>query len=425
MAAHSVTILWLGDEAFVFDQETTQPIPLPEKGDFIAAISKHVAELEPKPALAQLVYQPSGLDPLKVPAVRGSRSVVAKALATDHPGINNPNTSWAMLTPLPADGSYSSHLFIEPRSKIQRLASSLDEEGIHLRGAWPLSALFDLLPEFTRSDALGLTTVNTTSVAAIYARQRDATRFFELLHNVSAVDSFKPIVNRALSPFTRDEPVPVLQFSYGDSWQLGETAEEVGNIEIRSIDDLLVHATNLPVRAPSNFLPPVTTLPWNRITQLAASLMLIGAVALGALYWLDSVKLEKDVLRRSSVSDDLRAEIAKLNENRDAITRNRAFASEVINDSAKLAALLEALVANVPTEITIHSLVTTEAGFTLSGTIHDGMGSEDNPFTRFAAALSRPENPWTLDASPPSGPASPTFTITGRFGASSSPSLPN
>lgn len=421
MAAYNVTLFWFAQDAFVYDGSELMPIPLPDKGDTTAAIASFLAALDPKPGQVQLIYQPTGLDPLPTPCVRGSRHVVAKTLARSHPNIANPTSTWALLTPLPFEASYTSLLFLESKNRIPRLASALEDAGIALRGAWPLAALLDALPELSRPDSLAICLVSSDSAAAVYARQPEATRTFALFHDVGARASVPAQLNTCLSTFDSDNLPPVLVFHHGDPWHLPDDFTEFGAPTVAPLSALLDAADGLSIKAASNYLPPVTSIPWNRIVQFLAVCGLVAAAALGAMYWLDWRKLQEDALRRAAVADALRVEITHLNSNREQITTNLAFADSVTSDSSYVASLLETLVKSIPEEITLHSLTTTDSGFTVSGTVHEGLGLASGPYPKLLAALARPDAPWTLSAETPQKLEAPAFTISGRFNTSSKP----
>lgn len=410
----AVTVLWFGAEAFGCVGDELLPILLPEKSDPAVTIAEFVAALSPKPKSVQLIYQPQGLDPVRASCSRGARSVLSRTLVREFPAIAKPSTTWATLTPHPFDGAYTTLLFIETRPRIPRLASSLAEQKITLRGAWPLPALLETIPPFSTPGRTGIFFVTTESTALVYALLPNASRSVTFVNDVAAPANALLALNTALTYFDRDTPPPVHVISLGEPWPLGDHFAGI-TPTVHELGAVLERTNLLPTKAASNFAPPDLSFPWNRLLQLASALMLAFAIAAVAIYYRDLAALQADRTRRAAIAEDERLQVAALRENRDVIYNALAFSNEVPGPDRAVARLLEVLVKSTPTALTIHSLSVSDGSFTLEGTIHDGAGTAKSPFADFHALLARKDQPWSLAEQ--TRPTSPTaaFVIAGAF----------
>jgi hypothetical protein len=410
----AVTVFWFGAEAYcLYKSSELASIPLPDKGDPAAAIAAHITALDPKPKSAQIVYQPAGLDPLSASCQRGPRADLAKTLAGEFPAIANASTTWATLTPQPYEGAYRTLLFLETKPRLPRIAAALAEEGIALRGAWPLPALLETLPGFASADAPGIFFVTTPTTAFVYALLPNASRTVTLVNDISAPQSSLLALNTALTYFDRDVPPPVHVVSFGDPWPLGESFAELTPTS-HALQDILARADSLPTRGTSNFIPPDVTLPWNRIVQAAALFLFLYAIVTTFIYYRDFRALQADQSRRAAIAEDLRAQVAMLRQNRDQIQTDEAFSGELPPSQRPIARLIDTLVKATPTAITLHTLSVTDGTFTIEGSLHEGTGGTKGPFTDFYNALGRPDLPWTLAAHNRTA-ATADFVLSGTF----------
>lgn len=413
--SQSITLLWFGNSVYIANGESIDAITVPDNADPASAIAAHCAALDPRPDSLHLIYQPEGMGATNVTCLRGPRHALAKTLGREHPIINSPTTSWAVLNPLPYDGSYTSCLFIETKNRIPRLASALLESGIELLGAWPIPALADQLPELQRDDATGIVCVTTADAALVYARLNQGTRRFLFLSSIAAQTSFPAEVNEAIAAFETETPPNLTIYHQGETWNLGtEFNPRVKPVHL-PITDLLRVSHQLKLNSPANYLPPGTSIPKRFLLNLGSTFALAIAVILAGLYFLDWRSLQNDQHRRSQQAESLRQQIHVLTANREQITQARAFAAEVSTDSAAVGTLLDTLVENIPDEITLHELTITKDVFTMRGTVHSDYAAANGPYKHFRDALAGNGLPWAITKDTPETITQPSFTITGRF----------
>jgi hypothetical protein len=415
-----LTLFWFGSEVYAYAEGELAAIPLPDKGDPAVALGEYVCGVQPRPKSVQLVYQPAGLDPIRASCTRGARAVLAKTLAREFPAIANPSTAWATLTPHAFEGAYTTLLFMETRPRIPRLASILQEQRISLRGAWPLPAVLETIPPFNTPEHPGIFLVTTETTALVYALMPNASRSVTFVNDIAAPSTALLALNTALTYFDRDNPPPVHVISLGEPWPLGEQFAHI-TPTVHDLPSLLQRVDSIPARGPANFSPPDTTLPWNRLLQLASLFTVLFAAATATIYYRDLTALQADLTRRAAIAEDERQQVITLRANRDAIYNATAFATEVPAGHRGISRLLEVLVKSTPAAITVHNLSVTEGTFTLEGTIHEGTGVQKGPFADFYASLSRKELPWTLSEQNRTAPNTAGFTISGTFRDVSSP----
>lgn len=409
-----VTLLWFGAEAYALHGADLLPIPLPDKGDPATTIAEAVAKLEPRPKTVQLIYQPAGLDPLRAACTRGSRAVLAKVLANEHPAVAHPSAMWAALTPQAFEGSYTTMLFIDARPRIPRLQAALAEHSIAMRGAWPLPALLETIPPFSSGSEPGIFLVTTETTGLVYAILPNASRSLSLVGDVAARDNALLSLNTALTYFEHDVPPPVHVIALGEPWPLGDNFAEI-TPTAHDLPSLLQRASALPTSGTSNFAPPEFAFPWNRLLQLASVLMIAFALISGFIYYRDLRALQADQTRRAALADDVRKQVTTLRANREQIYAARAFGAEVPESQRQMGRLFDTLVKATPTAITLHSLTITDGTFTIEGTLHEGIGNQTGPFTTFYDVLSRADQPWTMSAQNRTIPTTADFLISGTF----------
>lgn len=381
--------LLLGTATLAWSDGRLAPLAGDGAADPSAAILAHAASV--KASSVRLLYHPLHLAPQETACALGSRSVLRKILTAEFPALAAPDAVWSLLQPLPADGVYASLCFLDGTPFLPRLAAALAEQEIDLAGAWPLPAVCDALPEFSGRGALGVIALVAASDALVYSRLPGGAR---RLQYADAAAGVGPHVAAAMAAYAAAPEVMVCP--------LDETATPAFALPAgRSVkhlppERLFAAAASLSPRGLPNFLPPATTIPWNALVSVAATVVLLIAAVLAARYAFDYRELKRDAVRRAAVADDLRAELEVLDRNRQRIEANTAFRHRLDNRNAAIDAALGALVRHTPEVITLASFSASQDGFVLTATMHGDDFSESGPLAAWVTALRQPDLPWTL-----------------------------
>jgi hypothetical protein len=412
----NISVLWW-DNTLVAANSEGEPasLLLPLDGDALQAFCSFIEGLTPTPKIIRLFYAAPTLNYVvaRCPP-KATRTVMRDVLKTNYPVLENPDTAWAVHK-VSNPKATSTVLYIEQEPpRLQRLRAMLAGRGINLIAAFPLLTLVEETPQFSEATKPTLALLHTAEACAVFWTNATGERHAAFFQGETAIKRATTEVQNGFSIFEGQTVSSFIVINAGgppfDTAELPQKPAKV-----YSTGEFLQLGNEISPRELSNLLPPPSRLSSNYLCS-AAAIILFGLAALNGLNYMAAVRAaQADLALQKAQEQQLTTEISTLQSNKTHIDQMQAMLNEVAPPSTVKSSFLDALGHGRPLQITFHSATVNESTWTVTGTIHEGIGVEKGPFEAFIRQFSK-AGPWTL------GPDSqatvlkmPDFTLNGTF----------
>lgn len=377
-------------------EETREPL-----SSILALISK----LEVKPYSIRLIYHSSKMDMHPVscpkPPRYNARRVMTKVLKADHPVIESDSTVHAYDRISPSSNAYGSLLYIDPASQLLKVVSMLQEQGLKVDGAWPISAVFEAWSEASSSRDLSgvIGLFFAPQHALVYWRSQHGERSARAVRMEQDIYDVQQgtlaALKEALSVFDQSgntmvvlsrDPVPdnigtFLQAQRTTFLPFSEMATIVDGFSHDSLGNFVSQGFCLSRK------------------QTHTVFMWAGGVlaAFGLLFcvagFLQRLKIEKLQSEAAANAASCKTDIDAFTKNKTEIDAINVYLASAKTTGVPAETFLSRINNGVPVEILIHRVRIDKNEFTVNGTNF----GDPELFSKFVDTLVKPNDPWHLD----------------------------
>jgi hypothetical protein len=419
----STPVLWW-DNTIVAAASITHPMStvLPSDGDSIYAFCGFLEGLSPTPKAIRLIYTASTLETVTTPCPKtGDRNLMQKVLGPKFEAIKNPGTAWAAHKPRTTGSGAATVLYIEQQPRLQRLRSVLQDRGIELEAAFPLTSLIDLAPEAVVAKPL-IALLHSDEGAAVAWTTPEGDRHTAFFRGENAGERTMQELATGFAAFA-GKAEPVFIAVNASSQPMDEAVLPRKPNKYYNVAEFIALNGRLTPRDLLNLLPPPPSLTID--TAIFAVVLVVAGIALFQGFGYLSALHTARTSRRAQESQE--AQLAKDNErfgaNKAQFDRQQAVLDECQIAPQVKTKFIEAVGRARPQQITIRSMTLNEQSWSIAGTLHQGAAAKPSPLDAFISQLGQNAS-WTINAgdkpavpkqTPGSDQRPVEFTITGVF----------
>lgn len=402
----TTTVLLWGDRWWI--EGRTMPAVF---GELARAAETLLAEFgDSRPASVRLIYQPSSLVATSVTCPRGNRPILRAALSEEFPTLTDDTLAWGFEPIASGHGRFSTVLYRETKPGLFPLVEFLRTAGIEVEGVWPLPTLLNHVPEdWPESGALTVLAI-ATDQAAVYRHAPDGRREVE---SATGRD-LETLVGSTISTALAHGTVALYVVSLDEAGEqlAARFASADGAVRLVPWSRLALVTRSLPVRQPTQLLPPPALFHPNRLIAAATALVLLAILTQGALTLHEARQRRAASIEHQQERGKFLAEIARLQRNEREIAQLRDELAALAPARSACAELLRALARHRPPQVVLTRLHADETGFVVSGGVA-ASGLTDTAWRDWLAGSFAAEPRWTLAATPPTPSAD--FTLKGQW----------
>ncbi len=350
-----VALLW-GDRWWI--EGPAEPIIF---GELARAAETLLAAFgESRPARLRLIYQPDFLAAESIDCPRGNRATLQAAFGEQFPALFSEDRAWGFEPIVGAMNVFSTVLYHEAQPGLYPLVQALEDAGIEVVGAWPLSTVLNFVPDdWPETGALVVVAV-AQERALVFRHSPDGKREVRAVVGAEAPAFALESIRAALARPEMALHVAPLDAA-GDALLQQLPAGDVTRLRLAAWARLTAAARTLSCRWPNQLLP---VAPWfnpGRGLLVASVAAVLAAVGLAGEYLWRERTQQRDQLAHAAVIAGLRAELQQRR-----AEASRADALPEIDETVAASALLRA-VAAAPDALVLTALSASPQGVEVRG----------------------------------------------------------
>jgi len=317
------------------------------------------------PVRLRLIYQPATLKTVEVACPCGSRAVLQKALAFEHPVIADPAHAWSYEPILPLGDGHSTLLHYETEPGLFLLVARLAQSGVIVTTAWPLATLLQSLPkEASRTGTVLVLAYDedlTHDCALAYYHPADGRRTVLQWEEDGAVDEAQAWLGEETARLKDDLALLVSPM---------DTSDPDDPLSL-PLHEALSSPLAMPRSHPAQLLPDAPFVTAQHLAIAAGIVLLLAAGWSGAAYAREFNAWSRGQQAALQEKATLRDEIEHYRINSAQIVALRARLAGP-GSSPPVGELLEAVCGALPPQLALDQIRVTQGRFILSGHIAPG-----------------------------------------------------
>lgn len=298
-----VALLW-GDRWWI--EGPAEPIVF---GELARAAETLLAAFgDSRPARLRLVYQPDFLAADSIDCPRGNRATLQAAFGEQFSALFSEDRAWGFEPIVGAMNVFSTVLYHEAQPGLYPLVQALEDAGIEVVGAWPLSTVLNFVPDDWPDTGALVVVAVAQERALVFQHSPDGKRDVRAVVGAEVPAFALETIRAALS-----RPELALQVAPLDAG--GEAllqqlpAADVPRLRLAVWARLTAAARTLSCRWPNQLLP---VAPWfnpGRSLLVASVASLLAAVGLAGDYLWSKRTQQREQLAHAAVIAGLRSEL--------------------------------------------------------------------------------------------------------------------